>query len=132
MSNLQRFVARYADDNELVLEVDSTVLTVELASEINDFLSNAKWRLAAQAGNVVETAIRMFASAAFSYMQAEGGSEFDEWETERATAWGKGVIESQGEGWPAYESLGIRLVRAYVVSACYDEVSIDLVASGVA
>jgi hypothetical protein len=125
MGALRRFKVRYADDNEVVLEVDMSILTPELAAEINGFWGSDKLRLAEQGGDVVQTVVRLFGARVFFHLQAEGGVDFSEGAEGSSEFWTKRVLELQVEGWPDFEHLGIRIVQAYVTAADYFDVTLE-------
>ena len=73
MSTLKRFWVRLGED-EVLLEVDMSILTPELAAEINGFWNGAEARLRDQGGEVVQTVVRLFGARAIFCMQADGGA----------------------------------------------------------
>lgn len=117
-NTIRRF--RYThDDKELVLEVDTAVLSEEMAHEINSFLSEADSRLEACDGDVYRVVGRMFALGAFGYMAEIGGSVIDDRDVGRLFV--LSVIDRFSEGWPAADALGISIVEAYVPSFDFDD-----------
>lgn len=124
MSELHRFRVRHADDNEVLLEVDPAILTPEMATEINTFWGGAARRLADQHGDVVQTVVRMFGARAIFYMQADRGADLVETDQRGGEQWTKLILESEAEGWPSFEQLGIRIVSAYVEACDYDGVEL--------
>ena len=112
-STIRRF--RYTHDGkELVLEMDTAVLSEEMAHEINSFLSEADSRLSACDGDVYRVVGRMFALGAFGYMAEIGGSFIDDRDVGREFV--PSVIDRFAEGWPAAHASGISIVEAYVPS----------------
>jgi hypothetical protein len=124
-ATLRRFNVRYADDNQVLLEVDTAILTPELATEINSFWGSDKLRLAEQGGDIVQTVVRLFGARAIFSMQADGGADFSEGAEGSSEFWTKRVLELQVEGWPDFERLGIRIVQAYVTAADYFDVALE-------
>ena len=119
MSTIKRYVVT-SDDNEVVLQVDTSVLTPEMAGHINTFLGGHKYRLAEQKGNVVETAVRLFGARAIFHGMAYGGVDFasdGDWFTEH-------VLKEEAEGWPDLASLGIVIVEASIYAVDYYGVSL--------
>ncbi|MBX3588757.1 MAG: DUF2528 family protein [Ramlibacter sp.] len=125
----RRFRARYGDDNEIVLEIDPAVLTLEIAAEINNFYGPvaAKRRLEDQAGDLLAAVARLFAACALFCATADGGADFSEGDTRQAEALVKDTLQQEAEGWPTYESLGIRIVSAYVDAPSYEGVTLEAV-----
>lgn len=126
---LRRFVIRYADDNEIVLEVDPAVLTLEVAAEVNNFHGPyiAQQRLDDQAGDLLATVARRFGAAAMFCIAGDGGALIDEDEAEVAAQYVKDTLQQEYEGWPRYEELGIRIVSACVDAPSYDDVTVEAV-----
>lgn len=125
MSTIKRYQVT-SDDHEVVLQVDTSVLTPEMAGHINTFLGGHALRLAEQKGNVVETAVRLFGARAIFHALAYGGADFssgdDGWLT-------KHVLEQEAEGWPDFENLGIVIVEASVYAVDYYGVTLTEVQS---
>jgi Protein of unknown function (DUF2528) len=128
-ATLRRFNVRYADDNQVLLEVDTAILTPELATEINSFWGSDKLRLAEQGGDIVQTVVRLFGARAIFSMQADGGADFSEGAEGSSEFWTERVLELQVEGWPDLEHLGIRIVQAYVTAADYFDVALEALPS---
>lgn len=122
---IRRCLIRHADDNEVLLEVDLSVFTPELATEINNFWGGAESRLFAQDGDVVQTAIRLFGARAMLQLQREGGVDFEEGSPDSADFWTQHVLEQEHEGWPDLSHLGIRIVQAYVSAPDYFDVHME-------
>lgn len=121
-STIRRF--RYThDDKELVLEVDTAVLSEEMAHEINSFLSEADNRLQACDGDVYRVVGRMFALGALGYMAEIGGANFNDRTVGRTFV--LSVLDRFAEGWPSADSLGISIVDAYVPSFDFDDLKED-------
>lgn len=125
MSSLRRFNVRYADDNEVLLEVDMAILTPELATEINNFWGSNLLRLEEQNGDIVQTVVRLFGARAILHIQADGGVDFSEGAADSSEFWTKQVLEAEHEGWPDPEHLGMWIVQAYVTAADYFDVSLE-------
>lgn len=126
MSIIKRYKVT-SDDHEVVLQVDTSVLTPEMAGHINTFLGGHALRLADQKGNVVETAVRLFGARAIFHALADGGADFSSgddgwWLT-------KHVLEQEVEGWPDFENLGIVIVEASVYAVDYYGVTLTEVQS---
>lgn len=124
---LRRFVIRFADDNEIVLDVDPAVLTLDVAAEVNNFQGPriAQARLDDQKGDLLATVARRFGAAAMFCMAGNGGVLIDEAETEAAAQYVKNTLQQEYEGWPMHEQLGIRIVSAYVNAPSYDDVTVE-------
>ena len=128
MKELLKFKVAAADgsDDEVFLEVNPSVLTDELATEINTFWGAAAARLEEQDGNVLQTVVRLFGAQAISYMRADGGASFGDDEAD-GEKWTRRVLELDAEGWPEYEQLGIRVLHAYVEGISYWDVELTQV-----
>lgn len=126
-NSIRRFVIRYADDNEVTLEVDPSILTLEMAAEINGFHgpARAKDRLSVQNNDLLATVARMFGACAIFCIAADGGADIGEGKTEAAVAYVKDTLSQEHEGWPRYEELGIRIVSAFVGAPNYDDVTLE-------
>lgn len=124
MSNLKtyRVKAAWFDDAEVTLRVDHDILTPALATEINNFWSEADARLAEENDDVVRAVIRLFGSRAIAFFMADGGACIggggDRYWTGR-------VIKEQHEGWPDVDSLGILICAVSVESVGYDSVTLE-------
>ena len=125
MSKIKSFQITHDDDyHQVILQVDTTVLTPELAHEINSFWGGSKDRLALQCGNVVEAVVRLFGSACFVRLLQDGGAEFasDNKDAQRAIT--QRVIDLEVEGWPDVDSLGILIASADVYSPEFNSVTL--------
>jgi hypothetical protein len=110
------------DTDRVVIEVDTSILTMEMAGHINTFLSNHERRLADQGGDLIATVARMFGALAIEGFAAEGGVDYcsddDHFWTKKALLWA-------GEGWPDFDQLGIHIIDASVMTVTYSDVSIS-------
>lgn len=126
MSELLQFRVAVNDGSEddVFLEVNPQVLTDEVATEINTFWGHAARRLEEQDGNVQQAVVRMFGAQAIFYMRGDGGGACfdDDIDGER---WTRRVLELEAEGWPKYEQLGIRILRAHVGCVGYFDVTLS-------
>ncbi|MEJ2800602.1 DUF2528 family protein [Comamonadaceae bacterium PP-2] len=123
MADNEKFkvTATWFNDAEVTLQVDRSVLTEELATEINTFWSGASDRLDAEDGDVVKVVIRHFGALAIAWMMEEGGYDC----VVRPPYITQQVIDSQGEGWPDVDGLGILITDAYVQPVTFDEVELE-------
>jgi len=119
------------NEAEVVLAVDRTVLTPELATEINNFLSSASERLNEQDGDVVLTVVRMFGSVAIAHMLSEGPAHFGMNRADQSKYWTEKVLELEYEGWPTAEGLGIRIIEACVDIPDYFSVEMEELVVGI-
>ncbi len=128
MSNLKtyRVAADWFGDAEVTLQVDHDVLTPELATEINQFWSDADGRLADESDDVVRTVIRMFGAAAIRFFMDDGGAHFGP-RAEGDRHWTAEVLKAQAEGWPGIDGLGILITMADVSTVGYDDVELEAV-----
>lgn len=119
MANLKKFTLRDSwKDWSITLEVDLDILTEERATEINEFWSDADYRLGEEDGDVVRAVIRM-AARRFVFAFLEIGGAVVCGGTEYTSSWTKTELHDQ-EGWGGSEEgnpfgwCGIRLVEADV------------------
>lgn len=124
MSNIKtyRVKAAWFDDAEVTLQVDHDLLTPALATEINQFWSDADERLADEGDDVVRAVIRLFGSRAIAFFMADGGATFG---GGGSKYWTGRVIKEQCEGWLDADSLGILILSVSVSSVGYDDVTLE-------
>lgn len=115
--------APWYEDAQVTLQVDLDILTPALATEINQFWSDADWRLLEEDGDVVRTVVRMFGHRAIVYLMGIGGAEISCKGGDGY--WTRSVLTSVGEGWPSFEELGIVIVEASVPMCGYDDVKLE-------
>lgn len=115
--------ASWFNDAQVTLQVDFDVLTVELATEINNFLGLSEYRLREENGDVQRTVVRMFGQAAIRHFMADGGASFGSTADPYHTA---AVIAAQGEGWPDAKNLGILITAADVRVVDYEDVELEV------
>lgn len=125
MNSIKKFKVSHGDENAVSLEVDTNILTIELATQINEFWSDARSRLNEQNGDVVQAVARMFGVAAIRAMETDGGVTFSEGDADSSKRWTKVALEYEVEGWPAAENLGIRITMANVYVAEYFSVNME-------
>lgn len=112
MSTLKRYQVSFDDDASVTLEVNTEVLTVDLAHIINSFWSGAEERIVEQGMDVVLAVVRLFGVCAIQSMTHEEAGDFDVHNVNASSYWTDRVIEMQVEGWPDAEGLGIRIIEA--------------------
>ena len=106
----ERFFEITWNDMAVVIGVNTSVLTPDVATEINEFLSSPDSRLRQCDGDVYVVVARMFASYFFRWAIEQGGimgeygGSYD--------GWVKSTLAWVNEGWPAYKECGIRIVSA--------------------
>ncbi|TQL73060.1 DUF2528 family protein [Delftia sp. HK171] len=108
---------------QVTLQVDLDILTPALATEINQFWSDADWRLGKEGGDVVRTVVRMFGHKAIVYMMGIGGAEVGNLDGD--DFWTRSVLSEHNEGWPECEDLGILIIEASVDMCGYDEMELE-------
>lgn len=138
-NNIKRYtVSEQFGDDKVTLEVDHNLLTVEVATMINEFWSNADDRLQEESGDVVRAVIRSFGQVMINIMLMQGGAEFSErtrspmgdqnpgplWtaDVHNEEGWG-GTGDGNPFGW-----CGIRCIAACVSSLDFDDLQIEEVA----
>ena len=131
MSSLKKYrvTAAWFDDAEVTLLVDHDKLTPALATKINEFVSDADSRLAAEDGDVVRAVIRMFGTGAIGYFINDGGASFGP-RADGDRHWTEAVLKHLYEGWPPCDELGILIVAAEVSAVGYDDVTVEAVQEG--
>lgn len=113
---LRTFKLDDCDRCSVVVEMDTDVLTVERATEINAFWGSAAERLEGSGGDVVLAVVRMFALGAIYELIHDGGGSFSS--DVVAAAWSRKLHEEEGwggandtpHGW-----CGLRLTMAEVL-----------------
>lgn len=111
MSTIKKYQV-CVEGNSVTLEVDTQILTTELAIAINSFWSGSKERLHAQGMDVVLAVVRLFGVNAICCMRDETAKDFDIHDIDASRYWTKRVLKVQEEGWPDADGLGIRIVAA--------------------
>lgn len=109
------------EDYDLVLELDTAILTEEMAHEINDFRSESESRLDTCEGDIFRVVGRMFALGAFGYMAEIGGAFITDRDLGREFV--RSILDRFSEGWPDIETLGISIVEAYVPSFDFNDLA---------
>lgn len=126
MSNIKTYKAKasWFNEAEITIQVDHSILTPALAKEINDFWSDASWRLMQESQDVVRTVIRMFSARAIALAMEQGWS-FSSHSYERGLQNAEDVIDSFGEGWPKAEELGISITDVEAEGVSFDDVELE-------
>lgn len=121
-------------DYEVTLEVNHAVLTVEVATLINQFWSDDHWRLAAENGDVVRTVIRLFGSSMIQIMFSEGGASFSSASRSGdhpAPYWTADLHNEEGwggtQGGDPYGFCGIRVIAADVETPGFHDVELEAI-----
>ncbi|WP_228022208.1 MULTISPECIES: DUF2528 family protein [unclassified Pseudomonas] len=116
MTNLKKHTLMDSwKDWSITLEVDHDILTIERATEINEFWTSAEERLSDEDGDVVMVVIKMAAKhLVYAFLEMGGGVCSDE---RAAGHWTRDNLQND-EGWggtvkgSAFGWCGIRLVSA--------------------
>lgn len=117
MSNLQRYTLENFDgDVEIVFEVNTDIMTEEIAHEVNGFFYNSERRLDRQKGDVRKAVVRMAAGFVVDMALREGGWTFGT-DSEGAAICSKELRAEEGFGGEADDGnpfgfIGLRIVRA--------------------
>lgn len=108
----KRYTISYSWTYDMVVDIDDNLCTDALLHEINNFWSNAEWRLSRARGDVLKAVLRMLALTAFRMTITDLDPE--------------GALKVEGvEGWPKLDgSAGITLVSLDYFELDDDEVSI--------
>lgn len=112
-------------DQEVTLEVDHSILTPELAKEVNEFWSSASYRRGEEDGDDVRAVVRFAGMILINMMLGQGGSEFTENGYNGGFGspgpdWTKDLHDE--EGFPS--DSGIRCVAASVSTSDYSDVEL--------
>lgn len=128
---IKKFRVTDEAENYVELQVDTDVLTPELATEINKFWSNAEHRLNEQHSDVIAVVARLFGALALQYFQDKGGHSLGHSLTEAAQHhWTNRVLDFAEEGWPSTSlELGIQIIDALVSIVDFDNVRLSEIAS---
>lgn len=117
MSNLQRyFLGDFEGNIEIVFEVNTDIMTEEMAHEVNGFFYNSESRLRQQKGDVRKAVVRMAAGFVVDLAIREGGWCFGA-DSEGAAICSKQLRAEEGFGGEADDGnpfgfIGLRIVRA--------------------
>lgn len=119
MSNLQRyFLGDFEGNIEIVFEVNTDIMTEEIAHEVNDFFYDAPYRLRRQNGDIRKTVVRLAAGYVVDMAMREGGWCFGT-DSDGAAICSKELRDQEGFGGEADDGnpfgfIGLRIVRADV------------------
>ncbi|VTU32056.1 hypothetical protein H4CHR_02933 [Variovorax sp. PBS-H4] len=117
---LRRFSISDRNDNQVTIEIDTDVLTEDLAHEVNNFLSGAKERLAGFDDEDIYACVAMMAAhRALLMMMADGGALFPTCDSQRSDAWTADLLKEEG-----MPSAGVRIASAYVEVPDFDELEV--------
>ena len=110
--SVTRYTVSYGWTYDMVVDIDSSLCTDELLHEINNFWSDAAWRLSRARGDVLKAVLRMLAMTAFRMTITDLDPE--------------GQLKEEGiEGWPRLDgSAGITLVSLDYFELDDEEISI--------
>ncbi len=103
---------------EIEVEVDLSLLTPEIAAEINSFWGDDDDRLYQCDGDVIATVARLFAARALKEIAADGGSFFTSDGLE-AAHYTREILKQ--EGWPGGDWKGLRIVSADFAIPGFDD-----------
>lgn len=115
MNTIKSFQITHDDDfHQVILRVDTAVLTPELAHDINAFWGGADDRLEQQGGDVVEAVVRLFGTQCIQRLLEEGGCEFASDDVDQQRRITQDVLQAEVEGWPDIDGLGMLIASADV------------------
>lgn len=107
-----------SEDMSVVIAVDTSILTLDVANEINQFMSSSDHRLRMCDGDVYMLVAQMFAALFFRCAMDVGGATAvglnDAQAKKFSEHWIKRTLVWTIEGWPTYEECGLRIVSAEV------------------
>ncbi len=122
-NNAIRRIRYRHEDCDLVLEIDTSILTEGMAHEINNFITSPEDRLETCDGDIYRVVGRMFALGAINYMAEIGGASIHD--RDLGHQFVVSVLDKFYEGWPGIGELGISIVEAYVPSLDFDDLRED-------
>ncbi len=132
--NIKRYLVKEVwKEYQVTLEVNHDLLTVQVATEINNFWSGAKDRLDTESGDIVRTVIRLFGQTMIYRMLSEGGAIFSTSTRSCITDENPGRFWTEDlhneEGWGGtdpcpYGFCGIRVIAADVDTPSYEDVEL--------
>lgn len=115
MSKYRHFrVASKSGEHFVELAIDVEVLTQGHAEEINSRWNNADQRLKQVNGDAVLAVAQMFGALVINHARYIGGWSFMQRPFAPGLAVAQQVIDSEGDGWPDAQELGIAVVGASV------------------
>lgn len=115
MSKYKHFrVASKSGEHFVELAIDVEVLTPGHAEEINSRWSNADHRLKQVNGDAELAVAQLFGALVINHARYIGGWSFKQRPYEQGLAFAQQVIDSEGDGWPDAQELGIAVVGASV------------------
>lgn len=127
--SFEKFLVSDQNDTFFVtLEVDRSKLTVELATQINNFWGGNDDRADSMDGDVVKAVIKLYGSRVMGLMLCSGGTVFMAVHGQAGQQWTAAM--QQEEGWPGADgsphgAVGIRVVAADVEIPGFDECDLD-------
>lgn len=132
MTTIKRYIVEDDREFSVSLEADLDILTEELATEINTFWSEDRYRLGAEDGDVQKAVIRLFGKTAINIMLEEGGAEFSANNDAAGRYWSEKVRREEGWGGEVgdkaargkFGQCGIRIAAAEVYCASFDSVEL--------
>lgn len=102
------------DQIEAVIQVDTDVLTVETAHEINNFITAPAHRLAECDGDIYRVVAQMLASHLFCWALSNGGADCKDKDDPLGQVFLRDVLMWLREGWPSADECGLTIVRCHV------------------
>lgn len=111
---MTRFRITNHDGFEATIDADLSILTTELATEINTFWGGAEDRLRDQGGDVQKTVVRLFGARVLNEIAAEGGGDID---PHGSAIYTRQLLDE--EGWPGSDWKGLLMVRAETPTVDY-------------
>lgn len=128
MKHTYKFDWDEADEMSVIIAVDTDVLPVEMAHEINNFLSSRTARLKECNNDIFRVVARLFASY-FMRWALENGGVYCCNHDPRGPEFIRTVLEWVGEGWPPAERCGLTIVSAYVNTPDFSNLTVTVVHS---
>lgn len=128
MKHTYKFEWDEADDMYVVISVDTEVLKAEMAHEINKFLSSHTARLKECNDDIFRVVAQLFASQ-FMQWALENGGVYCHDHHSRGPEFIRDVLRWVGEGWPPADQCGLTIVRAYVNTPDFSNLTVTVVQS---
>ena len=110
------------EDIQVSIQVDTDVLTVDVAHEINNFITAPDSRLIECDGDIYRVVAQMFASYLMRWALSNGGAYCNK-DDPRGQVFLNNVLEWLREGWPDADKCGLTIVNCFVFTPDFDQLT---------
>ena len=111
------------EDIQVSIQVDTDVLTVDVAHEINNFITAPDSRLAECDEDIYRVVAQMFASYLMRWALSEGGAYCKDKDDPRGKVFLRDVLKWLYEGWPDADKCGLTIVYCSVFTPEFDQLT---------